>query len=119
RLGDRFELGAALRMRGFEVGARRRHGLADRRAIRPFDGLDRFAHVVQRRGLAEEAPLGVSELLERRRGLDGGLAVAGSRFRALRELAGAHAPLRRWRAASYNRAVPAIATFSDSAARTG
>ncbi len=74
RVGGALQRAPALGMRRLERRPCRREGLADRSAVRGVDGLDRFAHFVQRRRLAEELPLGVGKLVEGVRRLDRGPA---------------------------------------------
>jgi hypothetical protein len=115
---------AALDQRTFERGPGCRHRLADVGARRSLHRLDRFADVVQRRRLAEESPLGGLQRVDGRGVRERPPAFPFDVANALDELGrgqlvDGHDATRRWRAASNSNVVPAIATFSDSAARIG
>ena len=67
RGGLRVEHLAPCRVGGFQLGARTRHRLADDRALRAVDALDRLADLVERGRLAEVAAFGVGKVVERSR----------------------------------------------------
>ena len=110
---------AAPRARLRATPARADTACPTRRSFRTVDALDRLADLVERRRLAEVPALDVGQIVERGRGRDGVGAFARDCVGARRRARRAVTHLLRWRAASNNSTLPAIATFSDSPAAIG